>query len=173
MFEDVLRRYQKEIYRFACRMTGNTADGSDVLQDTFLRAFRAFRRLPPDANHRAWLYRIASRLAINHARDAKVRRTLPLEEARRLTDRTGDPEALVETQRLTRVLAETLCALSPRQRIALIQRKYEGVSYAEIAVTLGCSEETARAHVYQAMDKVRRNLNPEAQPVKLTRMVRR
>lgn len=157
-FEEMLQAYQKEIYRFACRMTGNADDGKDVLQDTFLRAFRAFPRLPADANHRAWLYRIASRSALNLARNKKVRKTLPLGEACHLPETNGDLEALVETRRLTRVLAKTVRALSPRQRIALIQRKYEGISYREIAATLGCSEQAARAHVYQAMDKVRRDL---------------
>jgi len=158
MFEDVLRTYEREIYRFACRMTGNRADGSDVLQETFLRAFRAFRRLPPGANHRAWLYRIAARSAVSHARAAKVRRSLPLEHAAAVPDHNGDVEAAVESRRLMDALASVLRRLSPRQRIALIQRKYEGLSYAEIAATLDCSEQTARAHVYQAMTKVREGL---------------
>ena len=58
-FEDLLERHEQEIYRFARRVTANPEDAADVLQDTFLRAFKAFRKLPPDANHRAWLYRIA------------------------------------------------------------------------------------------------------------------
>jgi RNA polymerase sigma-70 factor (ECF subfamily) len=161
MFEDLLRAHQREIYRFACRMTGNTADGSDVLQDTFLRAFRAYRRLPPGANHRAWLYRIAARSAVSHARAARVRRAVPLEHAAALPDHDGDVEAAVESRRLMGALAAALRRLSPRQRIALIQRKYEGLSYAEIASTLDCSEEAARAHVYQAMTKVRAGLTRE------------
>jgi RNA polymerase sigma factor (sigma-70 family) len=92
------------------------------------------------------------------ARSKKVRRAIPIEEAVHLPERNGDLEALVETRRLAGVLAGALRRLSPRQRIALIQRKYEGLSYLEIAEVLGCSEETARAHVYQAMNKVRRGL---------------
>jgi RNA polymerase sigma-70 factor (ECF subfamily) len=157
-FEDLLQRYEKEIFRFVRRMTGNSADAADVLQDTFLRAFKSFSKLPREANHRAWLYRIAGRQALNLARSKKVRRAFPIEEAVHLPERNGDLEALVETRRLARVLAGALHRLSPRQRIALIQRKYEGLSYLEIAEVLGCSEETARAHVYQAMNKIRRGL---------------
>lgn len=157
-FEDLLNQYQREIYRFACRMTRDGEDASDVLQDTFLRAFKAFPKLPKEANHRAWLYRIAGRVALNLARSKKVRRALPIEEAFHLPERNGDLESLVETRRLARTLAGAVRGLPPRQRIALLQRKYEGLSYFEIAETLGCSEETARAHVYQAMTKIRRGL---------------
>ena len=159
---NLLSRYEKEIYRFARRMTGNGEDAADVLQETFLRAFKSFSKLPQEANHRAWLYRIASHQALNLARANKVRQALPLEAAARVPEREGDLESLVETRRLARQLSATLGALSSRQRIALLQRKYEGLSYREIAETLDCSEQTARAHVYQAMVKVRRSLTTHA-----------
>lgn len=158
-FEDLLHQYEREIYRFACRMTGNRDDAADILQETFLRAFKFFPKLPPDANHRAWLYRVASRLSLNLARAQKVRRAVPIDEALHLAEGNGDLESLVETKRLARVLGEVVRGLSSRQRVALLQRKYEGLSYREIALSLGCSEEAARAHVYQAMGKVRRGLS--------------
>jgi RNA polymerase sigma-70 factor (ECF subfamily) len=151
-------RYEKEIYRFTYRMTGNREDAADVLQETFFRAFRALDRLPEKANHRAWLYRIASRSALNLARGRKLRRTLPLEKALHLAESNGDLESLVETRRLASRLGEIVRALPARQRIALLQRKYQGLSYGEIAATLDCSEQAARAHVYQAMGKIRRGL---------------
>lgn len=157
-FEELLHRYERDIYRYAWRMTGNREDAADVLQETFLRAFKAYRRLPAEANHRAWLYRIASRLSLNLARSQKIRRSVPIDEALHLPERDGDLESLVETRRLARALPAVLGRLSSRQRMALLQRKYEGLSYSEIALTLGCSEQTARAHVYQAMEKIRRAL---------------
>ncbi|MFQ5789674.1 MAG: RNA polymerase sigma factor [Acidobacteriota bacterium] len=161
-FEDLLKQHEKEIYRFVLRMTGNREDASDVLQETFMRAFRSLGKLPPDANHRAWLYRVATRLALNLARAKRVRQALPIEDALHLEERNGDLESLVETRRLARVLGDAIRGLSSRQRVALLQRKYEGLSYREIAFTLGCTEETARAHVYQAMEKIRRGLSPSS-----------
>jgi RNA polymerase sigma-70 factor (ECF subfamily) len=157
-FSKLLESHEREIYRFAYRMTGNPEDASDLLQETFLRAFKAFPRLPRDANHRAWLYRIAHRQALNLFRSRRVRKTEPLNEARALQDSNGHPESLEETRRLARALGEVIRALSPRQRSALLLKKYEGLSYADVAAILGSTEENARAHVYQAMKKIRNGL---------------
>jgi len=162
-FEQILQRHEEEIYRFARRLTGNGDDAADVLQETFLRAFRAFAGLPREANHRAWLYRIAGRTALNLARANRVRETLPLQAADGLPEHQGDLESMVETRRLARSLAETVRTLPGRQRIALVLRKYEGLPYDEVAETLGCSADTARAHVYQAMTKIRRRLSGTAE----------
>jgi len=160
-FSQLLESYGKEIYRFAYRMTGNPEDASDLLQDTFLRAFQAFPRLPEGANHRAWLYRIAHRQGLNLFRSRRVRKTEPLAEARALQDANGHPESLEETRRLARALGQVIRALSPRQRAALLLKKYEGLPYADVAAILGSTEENARAHVYQAMKKVRDGLKPK------------
>jgi len=139
-------------------MTGNADDAADVLQDTFLRAFRAFPKLPENANHRAWLYRIAHRQALNLFRAQKARATEPLEDVREVDDATGHPDDLAETRRLARTLRRMIEGLTPRQRSALLLKKYEGLSYADVAAILGCSEENARAQVYQAMKKIRNGL---------------
>lgn len=157
-FSELLERHEKEIYRFAYRMTGNPEDASDLLQDTFLRAFKAFPRLPEGANHRAWLYRIAHRQALNLFRSRRVRKAEPLEKARALHDSNGHPESLEETRRLARALRHVIRELTPRQRSALLLKKYEGLSYADVAAVLGSTEENARAHVYQAMKKIRNGL---------------
>jgi RNA polymerase sigma-70 factor, ECF subfamily len=157
-FAELLESHEKEIYRFVYRMTGNAEDASDLLQETFLRAFGAFPRLPADANHRAWLFRIAHRQALNLFRSKRVRRAEPLDEALALQDENGHPESLSETRRLARSLRALIRDLTRRQRCALLLKKYEGLSYAEVAGVLGCTEEGARAHVYQAMKKIRSGL---------------
>jgi RNA polymerase sigma-70 factor (ECF subfamily) len=157
-FAELLERHEKEIHRFAYRMTGNPEDASDLLQETFLRAFKAFPRLPEGANHRAWLFRIAHRQGLNLFRSRRVRKTGPLEEARALDDANGHPESLEETRRLARALGRLIRELTPRQRSALLLKKYEGLSYADVAAVLGSTEENARAHVYQAMKKIRNGL---------------
>jgi RNA polymerase sigma-70 factor (ECF subfamily) len=160
-FAELLESYEQEIHRFAFRMTGRPEDAEDLLQDTFLRAFKAFSRLPADANHRAWLYRIAHRQALNLFRSRRVRATRPLGEADTVVEIQRSPESLTETRHLTRALRCLIRNLTPRQRSALLLKKYEGLSYAEVADILGCTQENARAQVYQAMKKIRNGLHPE------------
>jgi RNA polymerase sigma-70 factor (ECF subfamily) len=160
-FLELVERHEREIFRFAYRMTGKPEDAADVLQETFLRAFRAFHRLPDGANARAWLFRIAGRLALNHRRAERARRSEPIERAAGLSDPRDDVESAVEERRLAARLERAVLALGPRQRAALLLRKHEGLSYREVAGALGCTEETARANVYQAMRRVRRALATE------------
>ena len=160
-FIDLIGSYEKEVHRYAFRMTGNPEDAADVLQETFLRAFRAFPRLREDANHRAWLYRIAHRQALNLFRSQKVRATEPLEDALAVDDTNGHPDDLAETRRLARALGHVIRDLTLRQRSALLLKKYEGLPYRDVAEILGCSEATARAQVYQAMKKVRNGLRSD------------
>jgi len=160
-FVDLLGSYEREIYRYAFRMTGHAEDAADLLQETFLRAFRAFPRLPVDANHRAWLYRIAHRQALNLFRSQRVRAAESLDgEALELHDAATHPESMEETRRLVRTLRHVIRDLTPRQRSALLLKKYEGLPYSEVAEILACTEDNARAHVYQAMKKIRNGLRP-------------
>lgn len=157
-FAELLERHEKEIHRFLYRMSGNPEDASDLLQETFLRAFEAFPRLPRGANHRAWLYRIAHNQALNLFRARRAQRTEPLDEAGTLQDSNGNPESLEESRRAARALRRVIRELTARQRSALLLKKYEGLSYAEVAAVLGSTEENARAHVYQAMKRIREEL---------------
>jgi RNA polymerase sigma-70 factor (ECF subfamily) len=157
-FAELLESHEKEIHRFLYRMSGDPEDASDLLQETFLRAFQAFPRLPREANHRAWLYRIAHNQALNLIRARRARRTEPLDDAGAIQDSNGNPESMEESRRASRVLCRVIRELTPRQRAALLLKKYEGLSYAEVAAVLGSTEDNARAHVYQAMKRIRQEL---------------
>src|SRR5262245_20410151 len=77
VFEAVVAAHHSEIHRYLARVTGRAGDADDLSQETFLRAFRAHRSLPPDANVRAWLFAIATNLSRNHFRgEARRRRAL-------------------------------------------------------------------------------------------------
>src|SRR6185503_3681132 len=76
-FEALMSDHHAEIYRYVLRVTGRRQDADDLAQETFLRAFRAHRALPPDANVRAWLFTIATNLCRNHFRgEARRRRAM-------------------------------------------------------------------------------------------------
>jgi RNA polymerase sigma-70 factor (ECF subfamily) len=160
-FSELIERHEREIYRYTYRMLGDPEDAADVLQETFLRAFRAFPKLDHAANHRAWLYRIASRQALNLLRTQRARPNVPLEQAFEVHDPASDVEDAVEGRRLERRLSACLASLSPRRRAALLLRKYDGLAYREVAQALSCTEQTARAHVSQALGIVKRSLRAE------------
>jgi len=149
----LIERHGTEILGYLVRLVGNHEDAQDACQDAFLRAHRAWTRLAPDANGRAWLYRIATNSARNVMRGRRRRAARTSEvDLERLPSRTA---ALPEHRAELRAVARAVDALPPRQRAALMLRQFQDLDYAEIAASLGGSEEGARANVYQALKKLR------------------
>jgi RNA polymerase sigma-70 factor (ECF subfamily) len=158
-FEALMSDHHAEIYRYVLRVTGRRQDADDLSQETFLRAFRAHRALPPDANQRAWLFAIATNLTRNHFRSQKRRRaayaavvteTSEIDEER--------PDGTTISREIGAAVDHVVSGLPLRQRLAFLQRKVHGLDYEAIGQSLQCSAETARAHVFQALRKVRRAL---------------
>ena len=159
-FESVVSAHHGEIFRYLQRVIGRAGDADDLSQETFLRAFRAYGSLPGDANVRAWLFAIATNLAKNHFR-GETRRRRAYGEARAAMRETVEaaPEAEL-VSRETGALVEGIVRRLPlKQRLAFTQRKIHGLDYGAIGRSLSCSAETARAHVFQAVRKIRQALD--------------
>src|SRR5213592_4185136 len=148
-FDTLVAAHHREIYRYLLRATFRASEADDLAQETFLRAYRAHRALPPDANGRAWLFAIASNVAKNHFR---------AESRRRRADGAGpEGETLFKE---TRAMLDTVVAGLPfKQRLAFTLRKVHDLDYDAIGRSLDCSPDSARAHVFQALRKIRRSLN--------------
>lgn len=133
------------VYRFLLATAG-PQEADDCFQETFLSALRAYPRLRPDSNLRAWILTIATRKAVDHGR--RVSRTaVPVAEVpeRPAPERPdGEPE-------LWRAVAE----LPPKQRAAVVHRYVLDLPYAEVAAALGVSEEAARAAAMEGRRKLR------------------
>jgi RNA polymerase sigma-70 factor (ECF subfamily) len=159
-FEMHVESFASEIYAYLWRMLRNKEDAEDCLQETFLRAYRAYSRLDPTANHRAWFYKIATNVANNFFR--KQARRVPHQVELNDESMSGtfheafSPEMREQVEHIRVAVAE----LPNKQRAALILRKYHGFNYAEISSTLDCSESSARANVYQALKKLRAKFQP-------------
>ena len=157
-FESLVDAHGAELFAYLWRMTRDTPDAEDCLQETYLRAYRAYPRLDAKANCRAWLYKIATNTARTHLtrRGRAHARTADLDPD--LT-RGGDPipESVEHRQALSAV-ARAVESLPRQQRAALILRKYQELNYAAIAAALDCTEAAARANVYQALKKLRDDL---------------
>ncbi len=164
-FTELVQRHQGAVYGYLVRFTRDPHDAQDLFQETFLRAYRAYAQAPrrqDGLNHRSWLMRIAINVSRNYARDRQRRgrvlvaggRELDEDAAPRL-ENGADMEETVAANETTRTLLAAIEALPFRQRAALVQRQFEGLDYHRIADNLACSQDTARAHVYQALRKLR------------------
>jgi RNA polymerase sigma-70 factor (ECF subfamily) len=150
--DEVLSRNQVAIYRYAIHLTRNRAAADELYKETVLTAYRGFDRLDRSANHRAWLYRIATNAFRNRGQGSKED-SLVEESAEIVPAATG--AARCEARALFQEVEAFVARLPLEQRIALIQRKFHDLSYTEIAASLRCSEATARSWVHQALRALR------------------
>jgi RNA polymerase sigma-70 factor (ECF subfamily) len=165
-FEAVMTTHHPEIYRYLRRVTFRSADAEDLVQETFLRAFRAYRALPPDANVRAWLFAIATNLFRNSLRAAKRRRAAhDRVKADGPDGDDGSPEGAAVFSEARSAIEAVIEQLPPKQRAAFVLRKVHELPYDDIAESLGCSAESARAHVFQAFRKIRHSLDDRHLPL--------
>ena len=157
-FTSLIEQHGGEIFAYLYRQLQGAMDAEDCLQETLLRAYRAFHRTKPDSNYRAWLYAIATNVARTHFQRQRRRAAneQPLDPATVVTGTSPDriAEARFELARVRRVVD----TLPEKQRAALILRKYQGLGYTEIGAVIGCSPESARANVYQALRSLRTSL---------------
>jgi RNA polymerase sigma-70 factor (ECF subfamily) len=161
-FEQLVTQHHREIYLYIWRLTRGADEAQDLFQDTFLRAYKAYERLSADANARAWLFKIATNLCRNYFRRQKRSRHVGLDMAQRASHGNGtapdDPEQHMLLHDLQQHVLALIDGLPLKQKAALIQRKLHGCPYDTIAVSLQCSPEAARAHVFQALKKIRATL---------------
>jgi len=172
-FVEVVTLHQKVVYGYLLRFTRSPHDAQDLFQETFLRAHQAYTALPADADHRAWLMRIAINLSKNYVRDRQRRSRVLVGESDEHTmngmspaQATIDTEETMISRETAHALITAIEALPFRQRAALVQRQFEGLDYQAIADNLECSPESARAHVYQALRKLRLSLHTSASQAK-------
>jgi RNA polymerase sigma-70 factor (ECF subfamily) len=154
-FDETLSRFGAEIYRYALHLTRNRPDADDLYQETALKAYRAWDRLPCDANHRAWLYRIATNTFLSDKRKSSRLRSLDAEAAESIPATSGDDDGRLDASDLLHEVERFIECLPPKQRVALVQRKYLEMGYSDIAAVLNCSEEAARRSVHEALRKLR------------------
>jgi RNA polymerase sigma-70 factor (ECF subfamily) len=158
LLERLFVEHHGPILNYLYRMVGDGEQAEELAQDVFLRAFRALPRLPGDANHRAWLYRIAT----NAAYDVLRRRRLVQWFALRDTDADdaagSGPDRLAEQQAVQRALMQ----IPEAYRAALVLFSVQGDSVREIAETLGIAEGAVKTRLSRAREMFRKAYEHEA-----------
>ncbi len=167
-FEYLVQKYRRPMLSFMYRMAHNTAVAEDLVQDVFLRVYRSRQTYNAEAKFSTWLYRIATNLAVNHARDTKYERPELTAHLDAVDEETGTTMDLPDTtpnveQELLR--RERLAAirrhvdnLPERQRVAVLMHKYQGMDYKHIAEVLKLSESATKSLLFRAYETLRDKL---------------
>lgn len=157
-FEHVVRAYQDGLYRFGLRLSGSAPDAEEIVQDAFVRAYRALLTYPPERilslTVRPWLYRIALNVFHNRVRSRRIQ-TVPMEWDPGNPDGHAGPERLtLDAERRTE-MATLLGNLPLRYRVPVVLRHVEDLSYAEIAAALDQPVGTVKANVHRGIQALR------------------
>ena len=164
-FEEVIERHQTLVAGTAARMLGSNSDVEDIAQQVFIRVWKSARRYVPRAKFTTWLLKITRNLVFNELRRAKRRAQVPLQsepgiEEIPLKDETNPaPDASLLEDELQRAIEEAIMQLPESQRMALVLRRYEQLSYEEIAEVLDLSVPAVKSVLFRARTELRSRLS--------------
>jgi RNA polymerase sigma-70 factor (ECF subfamily) len=162
-FRVLVERHSRSVFRLAYRMTGSAEDAEDVVQDTFVRAYRQLARFESRSNFATWLYRIAFNCAIDHLRGRPSREAAqPHETLERLAPAASGPstEDLVYAGQIGDRVQAALNGLTAQERAAFLMRHYQGCSIEEIGRALDLKANAAKHSIFRAVKKMRLALRP-------------
>ncbi|MCD4688214.1 MAG: RNA polymerase sigma factor [Desulfuromonadaceae bacterium] len=165
-FEQLVAKQASRLINLAYRLVGNRAEAEEIAQEGFLRLHRSLDSFRGDCSLSSYLYRIVSRLAIDHLRREKLRRKLfffrrqeddvdPVDMA---ADTGASPRDNLQSKETGKRLLAALDLLSARQRAVFVLRHQEGLPLKEIAATLGLEEGTVKTHLHRAVRALRTEL---------------
>ena len=155
-FTELVREFHTPLCTYLARLVGNDELGSDLAQETLIRAWTSLPTLREEQRFKAWLYRIATNLAHSHLRHARLISWLPWTEASERSSHSAlhiaGPEEQVGENDMIR---KTLARLSPQYRACLLLQTVAGFSQRDIAQLLGISEKSVGSNVCRARDQFR------------------
>ena len=164
----LVERHTRSIYGVAYRMTGNEQDAEEILQETFLRAYKSLHRFELRSSFSTWLYRIAVNRSLDFLKAKKMT------DAYQITDnpQSGEeheiqipasdpgPDRLLLSAEARQKIADAIGLLSPAERVAFTMRHMEGKSIEEISKALNVRTSAAKNSIFRAVQKIREQLEP-------------
>jgi len=171
-FRLLVEQHSRAIFRLAFRMTGNEEDAEDVVQETFLRAYRQLDKYEARSSFSTWLYRIASNYSLDLIRmrkrheekrergsveDRDILQSIPVD--------SPGPDRLLYGIQITDRVNAALNELSAQERTAFVLRHFEGHSIQEIGEALGTGTNATKHSIFRAVQKLRKSLEPMVGPV--------
>lgn len=161
-YEALVKEYEKNVYNLALRMTGNSEDAYDMSQEAFIKAYNSLSSFRGESKFSVWLYRIVSNVCLDFLRSRNRKPTLSLsiedddgdEVEMDIADESQSPEQLLDRALTRDAVRRGLAALPPEHREILLLREIQGLSYEEIAETLGLEEGTVKSRIFRARKKL-------------------
>src|SRR4051794_37286062 len=167
-FEDLVRRYDRNVFRIAQHITQNREDAEDVVQDAFLKAYQNLEKFQEQPKFYTWLVRIAVNEALMKLRKRRPERFVSLDEdvkteddslPREVADWSPNPEQLYNQEELRDILSRTIQGLPPTFRTVFVLRDVEGLSTEETAEALELSVPAVKSRLLRARLQLRERLN--------------
>ncbi|MFZ1181080.1 MAG: RNA polymerase sigma factor RpoE [Herbaspirillum sp.] len=168
-FELLVVKYQRKLMRLISRLIRDQAEAEDVVQEAFIKAYRALSQFRGDAAFYTWLYRIGINTAKNYLvtvnRRAPTSTESDAEEAETFDDAEhlrdiNTPESMLATKQIAQTVNAAMDALPEELRTAITLREIEGLSYEEIADVMGCPIGTVRSRIFRAREAIAEKLRP-------------
>lgn len=167
----LVEQHSRGLFRLAFRLTGNEQDAEDVVQESFLRAYRQLGRFDERASFGTWLYRIAVNCSLDVLSARKRRPESPItaavrsgngaeDEVEALADAAPTPERMALSGEFRERVAAAMKGLSATERAAFVLRHFEGLGIEEVSRVLECRRGAAKHSVFRAVQKLRRALEP-------------
>ena len=166
-FRLLVEQHSRSIFRLAFRMTGNEHDAEDVVQETFLRAYRQLDKYETRSSFATWIYRIAANYSLDLIRSRKRREdrrdrgvSEELDILQSVPAASPGPERLAYSGQVQARVQAALDELSAQERTAFVLRHFEGMSIQQIGETLGTGVNATKHSIFRAVQKLRRSLEP-------------
>jgi len=171
-FDRLIDKYQRPIVNFIYKIVNNAAEAEELTQEVFLRIYRARKRYEPRAKFAAWIFRIATNVSLKELRRKRHMRFWSNnhntnEDAGAAEETYCDPvpnaERKLIASELGRVIRRAIESLPPNERVALVLRRYEELSYRKIAEIMSCTEAAVKTYIHRGKLHVRDRILPYLQ----------
>ncbi|MGO8673062.1 MAG: sigma-70 family RNA polymerase sigma factor [Capsulimonadaceae bacterium] len=168
-FNDLVRRYEKQVYNYAYRLTNNYDDASDIAQDAFLRVYNAIGTFRGDASFSTWLFRITTNVFLDERKRARAHPKSSLDEyvefeessvTRQIEDPGPTPAMLTEEAERSNILQKAISSLPEYQRVMVVLYHVQQKSYEEIAAVMDMPIGTVKSRLNRARLALKEKLSP-------------
>ncbi len=168
-FGILVEKYHKKLYRILSRMIRDQSEIEDIVQDSFIKAYRAINNFRGDSAFYTWLYRIGVNTAKNHltalGKRPKAMEEVEIDDVENFDDgyemrNLDTPETIMMNQEIVSTVSETIETLPDELKEAISLREMDGLSYEEIAVIMQCPIGTVRSRIFRAREAIAEKLKP-------------